>query len=241
MAATDVRTAALSHQVLYERFTGDIWQVSGALLDKGRSRWRPLARVRLRQELRGTSRTGRVPGRLTDVATQILEARADRRRLSSQSELLSRHLGDLDRGPLTDIDSALATLAAVRRLHTALGGDLDEDRMRQLLLADAFHSTDVSEPAANVRNAIRGWSEAVEAVGGSGASRLRPVELAFWALECGILLPTLIDACQASAHAGVATPTLRSLVDLLLLREHIDGLMADEPRLRQPDLLCGAS
>ncbi|MBA2280068.1 MAG: hypothetical protein H0W25_02395, partial [Acidimicrobiia bacterium] len=54
LAADDLRAAAASHTLLYERFAEDIWLVPSALLAAGGKRWRLAARARLRRRLRAT-------------------------------------------------------------------------------------------------------------------------------------------------------------------------------------------
>lgn len=154
LAAPDMRAAASSHTLLYELFTDGVWQVPDALLDAGRDRRRVWSRARLRRRLCASSRTGRLPGGLTAVAQQVVDVRVDRDRVAAQSGLRTEYLDHLDRGPLTDVDAALAALGALRRLQTALGSALDEERLGRLLLADAFRSPEVQNPAANVRLAI---------------------------------------------------------------------------------------
>jgi hypothetical protein len=234
LAADDLRAAARSHTLLYERFTEDVWRVPGALLDAGRSRWRLVTRTRLRRHLRAVSRSGRVPGRLSAVAAQVLEARSDRQPVTALSNLLAHNLGHLDRGPLTDVDAAQTALAAVRRLHGALGGHVDDARLQELLRADAFHSREVIEPVENLRNALRAWSEAVTAAGGIPSGTLGLEELARWTAECARLLPTVAASIESAAALEVVAPTLRDLVDMLVLRERIEDVVVDARPHRSP-------
>src|SRR3546814_17599236 len=126
----------------------------------------------MRLRLRSVSRTGRLPGRISSVTKDVLEARNARAQLSLVHPTLAHHLGELDRGPLTDVDEVLAALRAVRRLQSALGPRLDEARLQRLLLADAFRSDDVMRPAANVRSTIQAWTGDVAAPGGRSAPTL---------------------------------------------------------------------
>src|SRR3546814_12716324 len=89
----------------------------------------------MRLRLRSVSRTGRLPGRLSSVTKDVLEARNARVQLSLVHPTLAHHLGELDRGPLTDVDEVLAALRAVRRLQSALGPRLDEARDRKSVVS----------------------------------------------------------------------------------------------------------
>ncbi len=238
LAADDLRAAARSHTLLYERFTDDVWQVPASALDRGRSRWRVVTRARLRRHLRAASRTGRLPGRLSAVAAQVLQARADRQPVTALSHLIARHLGHLDRGPLTDVDAALAALDAVRRLHTALGGHVDSDRLHELIRADAFHCHEVIEPVEHLRSAIRSWTAGVTAAGGNASGALRLEDLARWAADCTRLLPKVVTASEEVAGLGIAATTMSDLVDMLVLRERIEDVVVDA-RPRQSARLCG--
>jgi hypothetical protein len=230
VAAEDLRDAARSHQGLYERFTEGVWHVPTPMLRAARHRWRLIARARVRRQLRLTSRSGRV-GSLTIAVAELLEVRATRDRLDAVAPLLSHHLEQLDRGPLSDVDAALSALEAVRLLQTRLGNLLDSQRLQELLLADAFRSPDVAGPAVHVRNAIRAWSADVLSMGGADARALDLDALARWATECSDLLPALTKGHEAATDLGAPVPTLQRLVEILLLREHVEELA---PRTHRP-------
>lgn len=229
--AEDLRVAARSHAQLSQRFTEGIWYVPGTALEAGRRRWRLISRVRLRRELRAVSRTGHVRG-FSAAVQQVLEARTARDRIASMAPLLSHHLAELDRGPLSDADAALTAVGAVRRLQAILGDLLDEDRLAQLLLADAFRSPIVVSPAVRLRNALRAWDADVKSVSGAEAYALTQSELARWAAEVSDLLPALAEGQEAAGLLGAPATTLRALVDMLLVREHVEDLQdADQLRL----------
>lgn len=240
VAAEDLRAAAGAHERLYQHFTEAIWHVPGTVLHAGLRPWHPISRARLRRELRAVSRTGRVRG-LTATTKEVLEVEAARGRLASMAPLLSHHLAELDRGPLSDADGALAAISAVRRLQAALGDLLDEDRLERLLLADAFRSLDVVGPAVRLRNALRAWGADVKSVEGAEACGLSQAELAQWAAEVSHLLPALIEGHNATERLGISAPTLRAIVDILLVREHVQDLQADEGLRRGSEQATGAS
>lgn len=228
VAADDLRTSAREHAALYRRYTEYVWDVPTHLLQAGQRRWRFIARARLAQQLRAVSRTDRIPRGLTAAAREILEVRSVRARLVSMSPLLTHHLAELDQGPLSDVDAALAAVGAVRRLQTVLGESLVPDRLERLLLAEAFASPDVLSPAVNLRNAILAWRHDLASVGGEVNGTRAWSDLARWADTCDQLLPLLQEGQAAAARLGIAAPTLRSLADLLLLREHVAELVAAE-------------
>jgi hypothetical protein len=227
VSADDLRAAARSHEQLYDRFTEGIWLVSGPLLEAATRRWRVIARARLRRELREVSRSGRAPIPLTAAATEVLAARAAREQVASLAPLLTHHLADLDHGPFSDVDAAMTALGAVQRLQGTLGDLLDEERLHGLLAADAFRTEDVAGPAANLRNAVRAWVHDVAAAGGDDAGRLDVAELARWATDTAELLPLLVEGAEAAALLDVPAPTLRSLVETLLIREHVRELVTE--------------
>lgn len=225
VAADDLREGARSHAELYDRYRDDIWQVPDSLLRAARRRWRLVAHARLRTELRAVSRTGRVPGRLGAAAKQVLAARASRERIDSLSPLLAHHLAELHRGPFSDVDAALVAIGAVRELQAALGELLAADRLEGLLMADAFRSHDVTGAAANLLNALRAWGADLKDRSQLRADTVRLSELATWIAETSHVLPSLKAGHAATVRLDVTAPTLRSLVDTLLLRESVQEMV----------------
>src|SRR3546814_14213083 len=95
MTAYEMRISDWSSDVCSsDLFTDGVWDVPGGLLAAGRSRVRLIARARLRLRLRSVSRTGRLPGRLSSVTKDVLEARNARAQLSLVHPTLAHHLGD---------------------------------------------------------------------------------------------------------------------------------------------------
>ncbi|MGV3759721.1 MAG: hypothetical protein ACO1PW_09300 [Actinomycetota bacterium] len=231
-SASDLREAAVTHEWLYEHFTDRVWTVPTPLLERGQRRWRVAARARLSTQLRRASRSGRIPSRLGDAAAGVLLARRARARVDAVAPLLSQHLGVLHRGPLSDADAALRALQAVRELHAALGELVDAQRLRRLLLADAFRSEDVFGPAVNVRMALGAWRRDVEGAGGQDALTSTLLELADWSEWVLELLPTLRDATEAAAEVGAAVTSVRDLAQLYLLRQHVAELTAAQAAAR---------
>lgn len=225
VAADDLRTSASAHAGLYRRYTEYVWDVPTHLLHAGQRRWRFVARARLARQLRAVSRTDRVPRGLTAAAKEILDVRAVRARLVSMSPLLTHHLAELDQGPLSDVDGALAAIGAVRRLQAVLGDALVPSRLERLLRAEAFASPDVISPAVNLRNAILAWRHDLTLLGGQVTDTLPWSELQHWADVCDRLLPSLREGQAAAARLGVPAASLRSLSDVLLLREHVHDLV----------------
>jgi hypothetical protein len=224
--AGDLREAARTHEWLYEHFTDRVWDIPAPLLERGRRSWRVIARARLSQRLREASRTGRLGGRLTTMVAGIAEARRARERVAAVAPLLSQHLGALHQGPLSNADAALRAVGAVRRLQAALGDLLAADRLSRLILADAFRSEDVWGSAVNLRRALDAWDHDVASFGGQGAWAMTVGELADWVEECRALLPELRAAAAAAEGVGATVGSLRVLVDLHLLREHVAELTA---------------
>lgn len=222
--AGDLQEAARTHEWLYEHFTDRVWDIPAHLLKHGRRSWRFVARARLSQRLREASRTGRLGGRLNTMAAGIAEARLVRERVAAVAPLLSQHLGALHRGPLSNADDTLRAVGAVRRLQVALGDRLAADRLSRLILADAFRSEDVWGPAVNLRRALAAWEHDIAAFGGDGAWTMTLLELADWVEECLALLPELRAGAAAAEEIGVTVTSLRALVDLHLLREHVADL-----------------
>jgi hypothetical protein len=213
--------AAEAHERLYERFTDHVWDIPAPLLSAATSRWRGVARLRLHLHLRRTSRSGSRPGRITALAEEIIQARAIRARVAPLRPLLAHHLGVLDRGVFTDVEAAAEALAAVRRLQASLAGVLDEDRLERLLLADAFRSHELLSPAQSIRTTLAAWVADNRGAGGSGPLELTAGALARWVDAVEPLLGLVEDGTHALEQLGVATPTLREVVDALVLREHV--------------------
>jgi hypothetical protein len=229
-AAADVRAAADLHRDVYERFTAAVWEVREARLRAGRRRWRFAARWRLRRELAAVSRSGKVPGSLSELSDLLVGARAARQRIADLAPLLDRHLGRHHQGPLTDISTATASLDAVRRLQQVLDGRLDVDRLRGLLEAEAFASPEVSGPALSLRTALRAWQAEVAQLCGGDPWAIRVRDLPGWAARTEAALPALDAARRAVADLGQVPATLRSLVDDLMLREHAEATQVQGSR-----------
>ena len=223
-----LREAARSHEALYAHFTDGIWDVSPELLASAAGRWRLISRARLRTRLRAVSRNRRIPGRLSRVVAEVTAAHESRSQLAVLGPLLSHHLAELDRGPLSDVGTARTTLLAVRGLQRSLGDRLDADRLVRLLDADAFRSHDVVGPARTVRSALHAWAGDVAAAGGDRAWATDLIGLRRWSDEAGHVLPVLRGAADAAARSDLTTPTLRTLVDALVLRDHVADLRDEQ-------------
>lgn len=227
-----LREAARSYEVLYAHFTDGIWDISPQLLASAGDRWRLISRARLRTKLRAVSRNRRIPGRLSRIVAEVTEAQASRSQLAVLGPLLSHHLAELDRGPLSDIGAALSSLDAVRRLQRSLGDRLDADRLVRLLQADAFRSHDVVGPATTVRSALHAWASDVPAASGDRAWATDLAQLQRWSDDLAQLLPALHQGVDAAQRSELTTPTLRSLVDALVLRDHVAQLRAGQAHER---------
>jgi len=223
-AGDDLRAAATTHVWLQERFTDQVWEIPVGLLERAGASWRLVGRARLRRLLRLASRSGRPS--LSASVPGVLAARRARNQVEAIRPQLTRYLGSLDRGPLSDADAALSAVRAVRRLQGALGLGLDMERLSRLLLADAFRSEDVFAPAVNVRLALLAWRRDVEGFGGAEAWSCTLDELADWTVEVLDLLPDLRSAMAAADGIGARAVSLRDLVDLHVVREHIAELTA---------------
>ena len=217
--ADDLRACAALQTRMHHTYTDGIWEVTDALLERG-SRWRPVSRRRLRRELAAASRTGRVPGRVAPAAAAVAEARRARQRIVGMAGLLSVHLGEVDRGPLTDVDAALAALGAVRQLQAALGARLLPERLGRLLTADAFRSAEASGPARDIGMATAAWSATAPAADGHDPLAWSVGALEDWCEHLEHDLPHLRAGLDAVA-ATDATVALHDLVDHLLAREHV--------------------
>jgi len=166
----------------------------------------------------------------------VLLARRARARVDGVAPLLAQHLGGLNRGPLSDADDALRAVRAVRRLQAALGDLADGERLRRLLLADAFRSEDVFGPAVNVRMALGAWQRDLDGVGGRDAWAFTLDELVDWTEGVTELLPALRQATDAAAEVGARVSGLRDLVHLLLLRQHVAELTDAQAAERAAEL-----
>jgi hypothetical protein len=215
-----LRDAARAHEELYARFTERVWEIPLALVRSGSHRWRPVARRQLRRSLRTVSRTAALPGGLDRAAQIVLDAHRSRSALTPLGPLLAQHLGTLDRGPLTDVDGALASLSAVRELQRALGDRQDDRRLERLLLADVFRCREVARPSVLVCSTIAAWSGDVAAAGGTGSLAFTVQELRTWVDALALSLPEVTRGLAAVRTLGVEAGTLRELVDLLVLRQH---------------------
>jgi hypothetical protein len=237
----DLTAAARTHHAVYAQFTDRIWDVPERRLQKGRRLWRPIAWLRLRRALAASSRDLRAPRPLAVVVDLVVEARAARTRLSMLAPVLATHLGEHDRGPLTDVGAARVSLAAVRHLHEALGDRLDSQRLARLLAADAFRSDAVLEPARNLRTALRAWTSDVAKLDGCDALATNGVELAMWATRVDESLPVVETAVRAVERLGGTTATLRDLVNDLLARERFNDLTWRLPRSAVEEIMAGSA
>lgn len=216
----DVRTGVELHREVYERFTESVWDVRESRLRAGRRRLRLRSRWVLRSQLGSASRSGSVPGGLREMSDLLLRARAARHRLATLEPLLDRHLGRHHQGPRTDVAVALDSLAAVRRLQRVLGDRLDVERLRGLLMADAFRTPDMVLPALNLGGALAAWQASLEGLQAGNSWALPVSKIAAWAGETSAVLPafaTVLGELEASGHPSLP---LHDLVDALLLREH---------------------
>jgi hypothetical protein len=220
----DLREASRTHAAVYTQFTDRIWDIPLRRLQKGRRPWRLIARARLRHALAASSRTEKAPKPMSVAVDLVLEALAVRDRLAAAAPLLANHLGDHDRGPHTEVDSARESLNAVRNLQRALGDRLNVERLARLLAAGAFTSDAVLAPAARLVVELQGWSTKVSRLGGSGAVAMDLSELVRWSSLVDEALPAVEAAVTAVDRPG-HTATLRDLVYDLLVRERYERLI----------------
>jgi hypothetical protein len=220
----EFRAGARTHQAVYVQFTSAIWDVPARRLKHGRHLWRPIAWLRLRHALAATSRTRIAASAVAVAADLVLEACEVRDQLMTIAPLLANRLGDYDRGPLTDIDAARESLAAVRGLHDALGDRVDTNRLGRLFAADAFRSDAVLEPARNLGAALNAWTADIGRLGGGRAVSMHGAELIRWASLVREAMPAVEAAVAAAVSRGGAAKTLRDLVYDLLVRERFNEL-----------------
>lgn len=217
----DLSSAVATHRELYERFTDQVWTIGDELLRAGAAPWSILGRARLRSRLTAVSRTGKLPGSLAETIDLLHRARAERKRLDDLAPLLERHLGRHDQGAVTDVEAAQASLEALQRLQHALGDRLDVERLRGLLMADAFSRPELTTPALNLRSALRGWQAELARLCGGDPWSTPAGQLADWAARTRALLPEMAAALRSVVALGREPATMRDLVDDLLLREHV--------------------
>jgi hypothetical protein len=225
----EFRAGAHTHRQVYAQFTDAIWDVPARRLKNGRRPWRPISWVRLRRALAATSRTRLAPSSVSAAADLVLEARAVRERLLSVAPLLANHLGEYDRGPLTNIDAAREALAAVRRLQDALGDRLDASRLARLLAADAFKNDAVVEPARHLGSALWSWTADIGRLGGGQAVSMDGAEMIRWASLVREVMPAVEAAVAAVVTRGGPAQTLRDVVFDLLVRQRFSELTAGRP------------
>lgn len=217
----DLSSAVATHRELYERFTEQVWTIREEMLRAGLTPWSILGRARLRSQLAAVSRTGKLQGSLTETIELLLRARTERKRLDDLAPMLERHLGKHDQGAFTDIDAAQASLDALQRLQHALGDRLDVERLRGLLMADAFARAELTTPALNLRSALRGWQAELARLCGGDPWSTPAGQLGDWAARTRSLLPEMTAALRAVSALGREPVTMRDLVNDLLLREHV--------------------
>jgi len=231
----DLREAAELHRQVYERFTERVWEIRSTRLDAGTRRRGVLRRRLLRLDLLAARRTEALQGSVRSQAQLILRAREARRRLVTLAPLLERHLGRRWRGPLTDVAPIVRSQDALRQLHRALGDQLDVDRLRDLLLADAFTSDELTACAMRLTDALRAWEDELTTLSGGNPWALPADDLARWAADTGGALVQLMGVLvEMSEHGGEAVP-LRTVVDVLLLREHAEEQAGGHPIERAED------
>jgi hypothetical protein len=222
----EFRNGARTHQAVYAQFTADVWDIPARRLKRGRRPSHPIAWLRLRRALAASGRTRLAPGPVAVAADLVLEARAVRDQLATIAPLLANHLGEYDRGPLTDVDAARAALAAVRALHDALGDRLDPNRLERLLAADAFRHDAVLDGARKLGAALQAWKTDIGRLGGGQAVSMHGAELIRWASLVREAMSDLEAAVATVVSLGGAAKTLRELVYDLLVRERFNELTA---------------
>jgi hypothetical protein len=159
----------------------------------------------------------------------VLDVLESRRRLAELAPLLTTHFGLAGWRPLTDVDAVGASLAAVRRFQSVLGAALAPDRLAALLSAGAFASSELVQPATNLRIALDRWRLAVTTGCGGTPFGLTTAELAAWAARTRVVLPAITSGAAAMIALDRPPTTLQALVDDLLVRERIAELAAALP------------
>ena len=225
----DLREAAELHRQIYERFTDQVWDIRESRVRSGARRVSVLGRWLLRSKLHAVSRTEAVGGSVRAMAGLIMRARTARQRLVDLAPLLERHLGRQWRGPLTDIAPIIRSQDAIRQLHRALGEHLDDERLAELLVAEAFTSDDLADPARQLVLSLRAWDAELASLCTGDPWALPANELAHWASETGAALGHMAGVLvELGDQHGSAVP-LRDVVDVLLLREHVEEEAGGRP------------
>jgi hypothetical protein len=225
----DLLQSAHTHQAVYAQFTNRIWDVPARRLRAGRRPWRPISWCRLRHALAAASRTRTAPRHIAVAADLVIEARSVRDRMETIASLLANHLGAHDHGPVTNVESARDSLAAVRQLQAALGDRLNADRLERLLAADAFKSDAVLEPTRILGTALRAWNADIVRLGGAGQNVMGGMELTQWAARVEAALTVVEDAVIAVGDPADTAEPLRDLVYDLLVRERYSELTGAQP------------
>jgi hypothetical protein len=112
---------------------------------------------------------------------------------------------------------------------------LDAERLAGLLAADAFKSSEVLQPATNLRTALRSWRTEIASLCGGDPWAMPANELAGWAISTSTALPAISSGIRALTGIGQRPTTVRALVDDLLLRENVaewDRTTADDTHHR---------
>lgn len=217
----DLRVGAAVRREVLDRFTAAASSISDGRIAAARRPWRFVARWRVRHELTLASRTGRI-GPLASSLDLVAREREAIARAQLLVPLLERHLGRHHRGILTDVDATSAALAAVGRLHEALGRDLDSARLADLLVAEAFSSLEVAAPALALRAELQAWQAEVARLCAGDPWALPVGALGTWVDRVTGGLRLLSEGLRAASALAQPPATVRELVDDLLLRDHAD-------------------
>ncbi len=225
----DLREASALHREVYERCTERVWDIRPARLRAGSRRWRVIGQVLLRSDLAAVRRADAPRSSVREMADLISRAAVARQRVIDLAPLLERHLGQRWRGPLTQLVPIVRSQDAVRQLQRALGDHLDVDRLAALLIADAFATDELTQPAKRLAQGLQDWENELAGLCSGNPHALPANELARWAVETGAALGQMSNVLvDMAAHDDVPMP-LRDLVDVLLLREHADEQAGEPP------------
>jgi hypothetical protein len=223
----EMRAAGDVTQQLYDDFTDELWDLEAVQKQRNLDRWWQVgSRRAARAELTAVSRSGRAPTNLRATMETIRRASELREGVDASWASMRGHLGWFADDPIPDADGATRSLSSLLELQTALGNEVNEERLAQLARADAFVTDELKEPADAIVDSISVWTGMARRFDGPDPYAFTIPELEQWAAVTKQSLDVLLALKESISKLRPRIRSVAELFDDVVARDRVDQIRA---------------
>jgi hypothetical protein len=219
----EMRAAGDVTQQLYDDFTDELWQLRAVQKQRDIDRWWQFgSRRAARTELTGVSRSGRAPANIRATMATIRRASELREDVDASWASMRGHLGWFADDPIPDAEGATRSLSSLLELQTALGNQVNEEKLAQLARADAFVTDELREPADAIVDSISVWTGMAKRFDGPDPYAFTIPELEQWAAVTRQSIDVLLALKESISQLRPHIRSVAELFDDMVARDRVD-------------------